>query len=135
MRPSLRVDDFETEKKVILEEITKVAAKGVTEATLQLPRVFVSHSKDDARVGVCVNGVLDLWKQRGGGAGPRIVDVGTGYRLSEQLPTLPALDRKTVDRIELSWRPPSAWIVPSLTVSPAMRCLASMLSLMPSSSV
>ena len=30
------------------------------------------------------------------------VDVGTGYRLSEQLPTLPALDRKTVDRIELS---------------------------------
>jgi hypothetical protein len=30
------------------------------------------------------------------------VDVGTGQRISEQLPTLQALDRKTVDRIELS---------------------------------
>ncbi len=30
------------------------------------------------------------------------VDVGTGYRLSEQLPALSSLDRKAVDRIELS---------------------------------
>ena len=31
-----------------------------------------------------------------------VVDVGTGQRLSEQLPSLPALDRKSVDRIELT---------------------------------
>jgi len=34
--------------------------------------------------------------------GLNFIDVGTGRRISEQLPTLPALDRKMVDRIELT---------------------------------
>jgi len=34
--------------------------------------------------------------------GLNFIDVGTGQRISEQLPTLAALDRKTVDRIELT---------------------------------